>query len=346
MAVRQLSFEVGEGEFFCIAGPLHVGKTTTCRLIAGLENVDEGAIYIDGHRINGVAPPNREVSAFFEPVGLQARRPGFENLAIPLRRRKWPESEIRERVNKVAGLLGIEALLDRPARVHSRGELQRLGLAQTLVDEARVYVLDEPLRPLDSPLRTQGRAGLRRLQRTLRQTLVYATDDPLEALALADRVCVLHHGTIQQIDSPRRLYDRPTNRFVAEFVGSPPMNFVDGSLRELNGRLQFDAGFFQIDISVHANVIRSSGAGPEMVLGIRPEHIQIRDEALDGAIPATVDLLEPLGAKTIVRLTTDGAGLHVLGEASRSYAIGEAKWVEFDINRIHLIDRRSEKVLV
>jgi multiple sugar transport system ATP-binding protein len=211
------------------------------------------------------------------------------------------------------------------------------------VEDARVYLLDEPLRPLDGVSRIHGRAELRRLHRDLGQTLIYATDDPLEALALGDRV---QQGAVQQIDPPRRIYDRPTSRFVAEFVGSPPMNFVEGRLRDVNGRLQFDAGFFRIDVSLHANLLRNSGAGTQLVLGIRPEHIQIRDDAHDDAIPTTVDLVEPLGPKTLVRLTAGGVDLHALGEATRAYPIGQAKWLELDVNRLHLIDQQSEKVLL
>lgn len=343
--LHDINFSVYNKEFFCITGRPGVGKTTLLRIIAGLETPTSGNIYINGKLVNDVDPRDRGVSMFFENLALYPNKNAFENIAFPLRVRKFPENEIRRRVLEIAKLLNIEYLLDRLPRTFSGGEAQRVALARTLIRDAEIYLLDEPLSNLDALLRIQARSEFKRLQKDLGKTFVYATHDPIEALALGDRVCVMHNGRILQLDKPEIIYDRPVNKYVAVFVGNPPMNIIPCEVVESDQKLYLRHEKFSIDATRFKNVLRDL-IGGEALLGIRPEHIKVYAKKVEGGIPLKVMSIEYLGDRAILYFSFNDILLRVLGEPGKIYNVGESLWIKFDDERIHVIDRQTDKVLI
>src|SRR5687767_12269218 len=259
--VDDLTLEIDDGEFVVLLGPSGCGKTTTLRMLAGLESVTTGDIYIGNERINDVPTQQRDLAMVFQSYALYPHMSIAENIAYPLRVRKLGRDERDNRVARVAKMLEIESLLERKPRQLSGGERQRVALARAIVREPRAYLMDEPLSNLDARLRVQMRGELKRLQHQLGTTTIYVTHDQAEAMTLASRVAVMKKGRLQQFDTPMNIYHQPANRFVAEFVGSPSMNFVDGSIA---------AGMF---VSDSLRIPLSAFSGPARVtMGIRPEH--------------------------------------------------------------------------
>ncbi|HEU4767414.1 MAG TPA: ABC transporter ATP-binding protein, partial [Pyrinomonadaceae bacterium] len=289
--VDDLSLEIDRGEFVVLLGPSGCGKTTTLRMLAGLETATTGDIYIDDERINDVQTQHRDLAMVFQSYALYPHMTIAENIAYPLRVRKLDKAERTRRVSQVAAMLEIESLLDRKPRQLSGGERQRVALARAIVREPRAYLMDEPLSNLDARLRVQMRGELKRLQHQLGTTTIYVTHDQAEAMTLASRVAVMKRGRLQQFDTPLNIYNHPANRFVAEFVGSPSMNFIDGKIEN---------GVFLND-SIKTLVQRPDTN--RITLGIRPEHIQVLNAPEDAAIPATVYVTELMGNETFVFLS-------------------------------------------
>src|SRR5829696_5644563 len=273
--VDDLSLDVRDGEFIVLLGPSGCGKTTTLRMLAGLENVTSGDILIEGERINDVPTQHRDLAMVFQSYALYPHMTIAENIGYPLRVRKLKKAERAARVQRVAEMLEIESLLERKPRQLSGGERQRVALARAIVREPRAYLMDEPLSNLDARLRVQMRGELKRLQHQLGTTTIYVTHDQAEAMTLASRVAVMKKGRLQQFDTPMNIYNHPANRFVAEFVGSPSMNFVEGRI---------ERGFFLSD-SIRVPINRRAPAG-RVTIGIRPEHIQVLTVPQDGTIEA------------------------------------------------------------
>src|SRR5687768_7773661 len=290
--VDDLSLEIRDGEFVVLLGPSGCGKTTTLRMLAGLESVTTGDIFINGERINDVQTQHRDLAMVFQSYALYPHMTIADNIGYPLRVRKLDKAERTKRVMAVARMLEIEPLLDRKPRQLSGGERQRVALARAIVREPRAYLMDEPLSNLDARLRVQMRGELKRLQHQLGTTTIYVTHDQAEAMTLASRVAVMKKGRLQQFDTPMNIYHQPANRFVAEFVGSPSMNFVDGSIAD---------GMFVSD-SLRIPLIAFSGPA-RVTMGIRPEHIHVLTEPREGAIPASVYVTELMGNETFVFLT-------------------------------------------
>ena len=260
-----------------LLGPSGCGKTTTLRMLAGLETVTSGDIFINGERINDVPTQHRDLAMVFQSYALYPHMTIAENIGYPLRVRKLEKAERAERVQRVAAMLEIESLLERKPRQLSGGERQRVALARAIVREPRAYLMDEPLSNLDARLRVQMRGELKRLQHQLGTTTIYVTHDQAEAMTLASRVAVMKKGRLQQFDTPMNIYNHPANRFVAEFVGSPSMNFIEGRI---------EAGLFVSDaLQIPLN---GFAHGSQLTMGIRPEHIQVLSEPQDGAIAASV----------------------------------------------------------
>ena len=301
--VADLSLEVRDGEFIVLLGPSGCGKTTTLRMLAGLESVTSGDILIDGERVNDIPTQHRDLAMVFQSYALYPHMTIAENIGYPLRVRKIERNERAKRVERVAAMLEIESLLDRKPRQLSGGERQRVALARAIVREPRAYLMDEPLSNLDTRLRVQMRGELKRLQHQLGTTTIYVTHDQAEAMTLASRVAVMKKGRLQQLDTPLNIYNHPANRFVAEFVGSPSMNFVDGRIAE--GTFASDSFRTQLNPS---QLNRLTGRS-QVTMGIRPEHIQVLTEAHDGATAATVYVTELMGNETFVFLS---AGAHRL----------------------------------
>lgn len=346
MAVDSISTEVADGEFMCMLGPSGCGKTTTLRMIAGLEQQDEGNIYIGDTLVNDLPPKDRDIAMVFQFYAMYPDKNAFEQIAFPLRMRKFPKDEIKKRVTDVAEMLGIAQILKEPMSRLTVDQRQKIEIGRAIVRQPQVYLFDEPLTNLDAKLRAHMRAELKRLQSELETTTVYVTHDQLEAMILASRIAVMNKGKIVQYDTPDRLYDRPSDLFVAGFIGTPPMNFVDCTLTRDKDRSVLDAGDFKYDISTVAEPISKSSAGNELILGIRPEDIVIRERATErDAIEGEVDIVEPVGNRIIVDLRV---GRHYLKANTRRMTLraGQKVGILFDRNRIHIIDKKTEAVIV
>jgi len=346
VAVDHVSFEVGEGEFMCMLGPSGCGKTTTLRCIAGLETLDEGNIYIGDTLVNDLPPKDRDIAMIFQFYAMYPDMNVFNQIAFPLQMRKTPKHEVEKRVKEVAAMLGIDHLLKEPIARLTVEQRQKVEVGRAIVREPRVYLFDEPLTNLDARIRAYMRAELKRLQEELGTTTIYVTHDQLEAMVLADRIAVMNYGKIMQYDKPDVLYDHPKNLFVASFIGSPSMNFVDSTLVEKDGKSFLDAGEFLYDVSELKDPIKEQFTSSELILGVRPEHISISKERVDkDMIEAEVDIIEPVGDRMIINLKI---GQHLLKANVRrlELAVGEKVWIAFDKPNLHVIDKKTEKTII
>ncbi len=330
-ALNNVSLEVEDGEFFAVLGPPGAGKTTLLRTIVGLEKPDEGDVYADGERITEVYPGDRDIAIMFQNLALYPDKNVFDNLAFPLRQRKLPKPEIRNRVQETAAKLHIEHLLKRKPAKLSGGERQRVALGRTLVRDPRAFLLDEPLSALDALLRLEMRAELKHLQRDLGRTLVYVTHDQVEAMSMPDRVAVLREGVVQQVDRPEDVYHRPANQFVATVVGSPPMNFIPCTAERKNGELRVTHESFSVDVSAKAVELEP---GP-CLLGIRPEDIHVHRGRAAG-IGAIVYVTEPLGGETVVDLQLGQRLVKALAPPTLELAQDAQVSLTLDPQRLHV----------
>lgn len=326
--VNDLSLEVSDGEFVVLLGPSGCGKTTTLRMLAGLESVTSGDISIDDERINDVPTQQRDLAMVFQSYALYPHMSIAENIAYPLRVRKIKETERDKRVRSVAAMLEIESLLDRKPRQLSGGERQRVALARAIVREPRAYLMDEPLSNLDARLRVQMRGELKRLQHQLGTTTIYVTHDQAEAMTLASRVAVMKKGELQQFDTPLNIYNHPANRFVAEFVGSPSMNFIEGRIER--GMFVSDAIKFPVD-----------RADEDVSLGIRPEHVHVFTQPQDAMLPAKVYVTELMGNETVVFLSIGAQKL--IARASADFRAEEEStvWLRIETTKAHFFSKEK-----
>lgn len=329
LIVDDLSLEIDDGEFVVLLGPSGCGKTTTLRMLAGLETVSTGDIFIDGERINDVQTQHRDLAMVFQSYALYPHMTIADNIAYPLRVRKLDKHERTKRVNEVARMLEIEPLLGRKPRQLSGGERQRVALARAIVREPRAYLMDEPLSNLDARLRVQMRGELKRLQHQLGTTTIYVTHDQAEAMTLATRVAVMKRGRLQQFDTPLNIYNHPANRFVAEFVGSPSMNFIDGKI---------EGGAFLTE-SIRIPVARENT--DQITIGIRPEHIRVLTEPQNGAIPATVYVTELMGNETFVFLSVGNNRLVARAPAEFRAELESRAWLQIVPEKAHFFDRQT-----
>ena len=309
-AVDGITFTVADGEFFVLLGPSGCGKTTTLRMIAGLEVLTEGTIRIKGKDVTHAEPRHREIAMAFQDYGLYPNMTVYRNIEFPLKIRKVNRSERRDKVLGTAQRLGISPLLDRkPARI-SGGEKQRVSLARALVRSPHAFLMDEPLSNLDAKLRASMRTEIKQLVTNLKITTIYVTHDQVEAMSMADRIAVMDRGTMVQIGSPLDVYDRPSCKFVAEFIGSPPMNLLPAQRTQRGSivcAVQPIAGAL-----LESELARSSGSATnenELFVGVRPEHLSLNDRPNGNSFPAVVDFIEPLGQTTNVYVKYEGVSL-------------------------------------
>jgi multiple sugar transport system ATP-binding protein len=342
-ALRDVSFEVRDGEFFAILGPPGAGKTTTLRTIVGLEKPDKGDVYLDDERVTDVWPGDRDIAMVFQNLALYPDKNVFDNLAFPLKQHKVPKDEIRQRVDATARMLHIEHLLKRKPAKLSGGERQRVALGRAMVRDPKAYLLDEPISALDALLRIEMRTELKHLHRDLGRTLVYVTHDQVEALSMADRIAVLREGVIQQVAGPEEIYHRPANRFVATVVGSPPMNFVPGTAFWVEGRLRVEHPLFAL--SAEAPAARDSlSESAACWIGVRPEDVRVETNGGDG-VPATVYVTEPLGGETVVDLQLGDRVVKALAPPTLSLRPDQAVRAELDPRRLHVFTDAGQVVL-
>ena len=337
--VDDLSLDIQDGEFVVLLGPSGCGKTTTLRMLAGLESITSGEIYLGDKLINDVPTQRRDLAMVFQSYALYPHMTIRDNIAYPLRVRKLSRETQNERVERVARMLEIESLLERKPKQLSGGERQRVALARSIVREPRAYLMDEPLSNLDARLRVQMRGELKRLQHQLKTTTVYVTHDQAEAMTLAHRVAVMRKGKLQQFDTPMKIYEQPANRFVAEFVGSPSMNFLAGRVDASN--MVFTNGTITIPLMSQQLDGLLSNAG-EIVLGVRPEHLSINlERASDESMPATIYVSELMGNETFVSLIV-GEHKMIARAAADFRAEDETRvWLSFMRDKFHFFDAHS-----
>ncbi len=324
--IRDLDLQVEPGEFLVLLGPSGCGKSTLLHSIAGLIDLSGGAIEIGGRDMSDADPSERGIGMVFQSYALYPTMTVEKNMSFGLRISGAPKAEIRRRVQRAASMLQLDALLDRKPAQLSGGQRQRVAIGRALVREAGVYLFDEPLSNLDAKLRTELRRELKMLHQALGSTMIYVTHDQAEAMTLATRIVVMQGGRIQQIGTPCEVYERPANRFVAGFLGSPSMNFIEGEV-DLHGR--FRAGALTLALA-------QSGALPSAAtLGARPEHLQIRD---DGPLEGVVTLVEPMGNHQVVWLDCGGHALSALVHEPRPMAAGQRVRFAIDAARVSLFD--------
>jgi multiple sugar transport system ATP-binding protein len=309
VAVHDLDLDVRDGEFVVLVGPSGCGKSTTLRMIAGLESISAGRLSIGGRVVNNLPPKERDIAMVFQGYALYPHMTVFENMAFALTLRKQPRRDIDARVERAAAILGLTTVLDRRPRQLSGGQRQRVAIGRAIVREPKVFLFDEPLSNLDAQFRLEMRREIAMLHRQLGATTIYVTHDQVEAMTLGDRIVVLDAGHVQQIGAPLELYDYPANRFVAAFIGSPPMNLIEGELAPGSGGpadgvvFQSQDGALRTPVAGAAGLVARSWIGKPVILGIRPEHVVIAAPAPAGgdATPGTLQGIEPLGYETIAR---------------------------------------------
>ncbi len=332
-AVDGIDLEVAEGEFLVLVGPSGCGKTTTLRMVAGLEFPTDGEIRVSGERVNEIPAKDRNMAMVFQNYALYPHMTVYENMAFGLRVRRVSAGEVDRRVKEAAALMGLEDLLHRKPRQLSGGQRQRVAVCRAIVRDPVAYLFDEPLSNLDAKLRVTARAEIRKLQRRLGTTSIYVTHDQTEAMTMGDRIVVMDEGKILQAGPPIDLYDHPVNRFVAGFLGSPAMNFIEGRAHRAEGGLELEAGALRFPLP------RACREGEAYVLGFRPEHLGFQDA---GARPVSaegrVELVEPLGSDTFVALDIDGIVLTVKEEGHFRAQVGENIRVFFDMENVHPFD--------
>jgi multiple sugar transport system ATP-binding protein len=340
VAIQDLNFHVDDKEFLVLVGPSGCGKTTALRLLAGLEETNQGEIRIGDRVVNDVPPKDRDIAMVFQSYALYPHMTVYDNMAFGLKLRGTPKAEVSRRVKEAADILSIEQLLDRKPRQLSGGQRQRVALGRAIVREPKVFLLDEPLSNLDAKLRVQTRAMISKLHQRLQTTFIYVTHDQIEAMTMATRIAVMRTGLLQQIDTPQKLYEEPANVFVAGFIGSPAMNFFNARLVRNNGRLVVDAGPFQVPLPEPSTARWGKFAGQEVIAGVRPEDVHDPSFAPPGLqaapIEARVDVTELMGNEVILHLVA-GPHLFVGRVDPRTKArMGEPQQVVFDASKVYL----------
>ena len=362
VAVQEFNLEIADKEFIVLVGPSGCGKSTTLRMVAGLEEISGGDLYIDGKRVNDVEPKDRDIAMVFQNYALYPHMTVFENMAFGLKLRKTPKDQIARKVEEAARILDIQHLLDRKPKALSGGQRQRVALGRALVREPQVFLLDEPLSNLDAKLRAQMRTEIALLHKRLGTTFIYVTHDQTEAMTMADRIVVMKDGFIQQVDTPQNLYSYPCNLFVAGFIGSPQMNFIDAKLIKKDGRYNIEFGsedtketrgrkfYIELPESKVNEEVLLPYLNKEVIAGVRPECIHDEEmfisSAKTGIIEATVNVAEMMGAETYLYL--DCEGIHLTARVSNRSTARPQDVITcaLDANRVHLFDKDTEKTIL
>ena len=345
-AINDLSLEIADREFLVLVGPSGCGKSTALRMLAGLERMTHGNIYIGDRLVNDVPAKDRDLAMVFQSYALYPHMSVYDNMAFGLKLRKMKKDEIRRRVTDAAKVLGLEDLLKRKPRQLSGGQRQRVAVGRAIVREPKAFLFDEPLSNLDAKLRVETRAGLSKLHERLGTTFIYVTHDQVEAMTMADRIAVLRDGIIQQVGMPQELYEHPDNIFVAGFIGSPAMNFFDATVKGEPESLQLDAGPFQLAIPREKAAGLLPYRGKKIVLGVRPESIHDSDFPRSGVIPipvqANVDVLELMGNEVFLHLISDGTNFLARVDPRTTARPGQKIQVLFDLGEMQAFDAETQ----
>lgn len=350
--VKGVSLEINDKEFMVLVGPSGCGKTTALRMIAGLEEISSGEIFIGDRLVNDVSPKDRDIAMVFQNYALYPHMTVFDNMAFALKLRKYPKDEIKRKVEEAAELLGIGKLLERKPKQLSGGQRQRVALGRAIVREPKVFLMDEPLSNLDAKLRVQTRAELIKLHRRLGITTIYVTHDQVEAMTMGDRIVVMRDGLVQQVDTPMGLYNSPANIFVAGFIGTPAMNFLETTLRREGDRYSIDAGSFKVIIPAAKCTDKlKEYVDKTVIFGVRPEDIY--DSSLsslvtpnaENTIKVAIDMIEPMGS-VITAYSKAGNHSLIATLASETKAKdGTEMDLSFDMAKVHLFDKSTEQAI-
>lgn len=346
-AVTDFNLDIEDNEFIVFVGPSGCGKSTTLRMIAGLEEITEGDLLINGEAMNDVAPKDRDIAMVFQNYALYPHMTVYDNMAFGLKLRKMPKDEIKERVENAAEMLGLKELLDRKPAALSGGQRQRVALGRAVVRDPKVFLMDEPLSNLDAKLRVHMRTEIAKLHEDLKTTMIYVTHDQTEAMTLADRIVIMDAGIIQQVGSPFEVYNSPNNAFVASFIGSPAMNLND--VIYSNGRIT--GGGFDLPVSEPSRKALDENGyeGKEIIFGIRPEDIHTEQIALDASpdtiVEPSITVAELTGAESILYLNLNGTEVVAVVDARDYHEPGTTLEVAFNMNKAHFFDKETENVI-
>ena len=352
VAVKDFCLEIKDKEFIIFVGPSGCGKSTTLRMIAGLEEISEGELYIGDRLVNDIAPKDRDIAMVFQNYALYPHMTVFDNMAFGLKLRKVPKEEIKRKVEEAAKILDILRLIDKRPKQLSGGEKQRVALGRAIVRQPKVFLLDEPLSNLDAKLRASMRTELTKLHKKLETTFVYVTHDQVEAMTMATRIVVMKFGVIQQVDTPQNLYDYPCNLFVAGFIGTPQMNFIDCKLVSKNGDVYVTWGANQIKLPAEKanDPDLQAYIGKEVVVGIRPECLHDDADYIenhpDWTINATVDVTELMGAEIYLYLASEEATMTARVSPRSTTRSGDTIKIALDASRIHIFDKDTEQCIL
>jgi multiple sugar transport system ATP-binding protein len=348
--VDNISLGVENKEFMVLVGPSGCGKSTSLRMIAGLEEISEGDIYIGNKRVNDVPAKDRDIAMVFQNYALYPHMTVFENMAFGLKLRHYPKNEIIQRVKEAADILSIKHLLNRKPRELSGGERQRVAVGRAIVRKPMVFLFDEPLSNLDAKLRVQMRTEIHKLHIRLQTTIIYVTHDQVEAMTMGDRIAVIKDGVIQQVADPITIYDRPKNKFVAGFIGSPPMNFMTGRIVKKDGRLYFDEGSIQVKVVEDMNKILVSYIGKEVILGIRSEDIYdklfVSEAPPENIVRVTCEVFEPMGSEVYLYLNTGRHTFIARVGAHDRPQVNQDMDLVFDMSKVHFFDKDTEQTII
>ena len=348
LAVQDFNLDIKDREFIVLVGPSGCGKSTTLRMVAGLEEISGGELLIDGKRMNDVAPKGRDIAMVFQSYALYPHMTVRENMEFPLKLRKMPKDEMNKRVDEVAQILDITQYLDRKPKALSGGQRQRVAIGRAIVREPKVLLMDEPLSNLDAKLRNQMRAELIKLRQRIDTTFIYVTHDQTEAMTLGTRIVVMNAGIVQQVDTPQTLYDYPCNQFVAGFIGSPQMNFVDAKCKVVGNKVYLVAGPSEIELppAKAKKLIDGGYEGKTVVLGIRPE--DVHDEQMfietspNTVIEAKIRVYEMLGAEVFLYFDYEGSSMTARVDPRTTARTGDIVKFALDAEKIHIFDKETQ----
>ena len=350
VAVKDVNLGVENKEFLVLVGPSGCGKSTTLRMIAGLEKVSEGEIWIGNKIVNDIPAKDRDIAMVFQNYALYPHMSVYENMSFALRLRRFPKSEIDARVKEAAEILGIIKLLNRRPRELSGGQRQRVAVGRAIVRKPMVFLFDEPLSNLDAKMRVQMRTELNKLHIRLQSTMIYVTHDQTEAMTMGDRIVVMKDGVIQQVADPITLYDKPANKFVAGFIGSPPMNFINGRIIKKDGKFFFTEDGFIVKLVEEMYDKLAPYEGKEVIFGIRPEDIYdklfVQDASPDNTVKAVVEIVEPMGAEVFLYITAGNSSLIARVGGHDQPEVSQDLNLVFDMSKTHFFNKDTENTIV
>ncbi|GHU81765.1 ABC transporter ATP-binding protein [Clostridia bacterium] len=350
-AVADFNLEIEDKEFIILVGPSGCGKSTTLRMVAGLEDISKGELYIGDTLANDVAPKDRDIAMVFQNYALYPHMSVYDNMAFGLKLRKMPKEEIKRRVEEAARSLEITHLLDRKPKALSGGQRQRVALGRAIVRDPKVFLLDEPLSNLDAKLRAQMRTEISKLHQRLATTFIYVTHDQTEAMTMGTRIVVMKDGLVQQVDTPQHLYDKPCNEFVAGFIGSPQMNFINATIGKKGSKYTLNFDKYSVGLPDQYADRLANYNGKEVVFGIRPENVHDEPDFLatasdDAILDANVDVTELMGAEIYLYLNIAGVPITARVEPYSKAKPGDTIKIALDVNAIHIFDKETEQNLV